>query len=335
MTLTAAAFVVVIAGVSAAKSIVVPLLVAAFVAVILTPLLRWLERRGLPTGVAVLVIVVAMLALGTGVLALVGASGKAFADMSQYQEDIRQNIDDGVKWMTDHGLRLPEEEVPGWFDPQSAVKWFGVAAGQLISLLSLTLIVTIAAAFMLLESSRFPAKVKTALGKDHAAVTHLGEILDTVRRYMVIKTWTSFLTGLLVTIFTWLMGIPYAPLWGLLAFFLNYIPFIGSTSAGVPAVLLAWVKCGTGMALGTIVGYVAINSVISNVVEPLFMGQGLGLSTLVVFISIVFWGWVLGPIGMLLATPMTMVGKIVLAEYEETRWIAELVSSKAPSAEGA
>ncbi len=158
-------------------------------------------------------------------------------------------------------------------------------------------------------------------------------IIDNMRRYMAIKTATSLLTGVLVTSFLSLIGISYPLLWGLLAFLFNYVPNIGSILAAVPPVVLAVVESGSGLgpAAITAIGFVAINCLISFAIEPRYMGQGLGLSTLVVFLSLVFWGWVLGPVGMLLSAPLTMIIKIVLADYEDTRWIAVLMSTHVPS----
>jgi predicted PurR-regulated permease PerM len=114
-------------------------------------------------------------------------------------------------------------------------------------------------------------------------------------------------------------------LWGLVAFLFNFVPNIGSIIAAVPALLLALVQLGPGPALAAGAGYLVVNIVMGNVVEPRFMGRGVGLSTLVVFLSLVFWGWVLGPVGMLLSVPLTMVVKLALEANPETRWIAVLI----------
>jgi AI-2 transport protein TqsA len=123
-------------------------------------------------------------------------------------------------------------------------------------------------------------------------------------------------------------------LWGLLAFALNYVPNIGSIIAAVPAVLLSIVQLGVLKALVVAAGYAGINMVMGSFLEPRFMGRGLGLSTLVVFLSLLFWGWVLGPVGMLLSVPLTMTAKIALESRDDTRWIAVLLGPKGLSGEG-
>jgi len=142
---------------------------------------------------------------------------------------------------------------------------------------------------------------------------------------MAIKTLISLGTGILAGIWLMAMGVSYAILWGMLAFFLNYIPNIGSIIAAIPAVILALIQFGIIKAAVVGVGYLVINTLMGSVIEPRFMGKELGLSTLVVFLSLLFWGWVLGPIGMLLSVPLTMMAKIALDNREETRWIAILL----------
>ena len=147
------------------------------------------------------------------------------------------------------------------------------------------------------------------------------------KRYLVIKTLISTVTGLVVWLWLLILGVDYPVLWGTLAFLLNYVPNIGSIIAALPAVLLALVQLGVGTALLTILGFVVVNVVLGNLIEPKLMGRRLSLSALVVFLSLVFWGWVLGPIGMILSVPMTSLAKIALESYEGTRGLAIMLGS--------
>jgi predicted PurR-regulated permease PerM len=142
---------------------------------------------------------------------------------------------------------------------------------------------------------------------------------------MAIKTLVSLATGVIVAIGLYVIGVDYPLLWGLLAFLLNYIPNIGSIIAAIPPVLLAMIQLGPMQALIVAGGFVVVNIVMGSIVEPRFMGRGLGLSTLVVFLSLLFWGWVLGPVGMLLSVPLTITVKIALDSREESRWLAILL----------
>jgi len=217
---------------------------------------------------------------------------------------------------------------------QMATRYFRDLLSGLANVLSNTFIILITVAFMLLEASRFPAKLRAALGDNNPILLNIEQIVADVRRYMVIKSTTSALTGILVSTLLTLLEIPYPFLWGLLAFLFNFVPNIGSIIASIPAVLLALIS-EDPVATATLVavGYVIINCFISYAIEPRFMGLGLGLSTLVVFLSLVFWGWVLGPVGMLLAAPLTMIVKITLENSEDSKWLAVMMGSKAPEPE--
>ena len=178
--------------------------------------------------------------------------------------------------------------------------------------------------FMLLEASGMPAKLRTVLGPSRR-FGGFDSFVRNLQHYMAIKTIVSLITGLLVTLVLVVIGVDFPLLWGLLAFLLNYVPNIGSIIAAVPAVLLAMVQLGPWQALFAGLGYLAINLIMGNILEPRFMGHGLGLSPLIVFLSLLFWGWLLGPVGMLLSVPLTITAKIALDSHEDTRWVAVLL----------
>ncbi len=174
-----------------------------------------------------------------------------------------------------------------------------------------------------------PNKMRAALPDADTSLASFEKFFTGVRQYLAIKTLVSIATGLIVTAGLMLLGLDYAPLWGMIAFLLNYVPNIGSIIAAVPAILLAIIQLGPFSALLVAVLYLAVNLIMGSAVEPRMMGKRLGLSTLVIFISLVFWGWVLGPVGMLLSVPLTMIVKIALEVNESTRWMAILLSSDA------
>ncbi len=125
------------------------------------------------------------------------------------------------------------------------------------------------------------------------------------------------------------MGIDFPLLWGLVVFLLNFVPNIGSILAAVPVILLALVQFGFVADAEVIILYLLVNNILGNFLEPKLMGRNLGLSTLVVFLSLVFWGWLLGPVGMFLSVPLTMTLKIIMDNNDNTRWIAILLSNNA------
>ena len=329
--LIAAAFVVVIAGMKAASALIVPFLLAVFIAVILAPVFLALQRRRVPSGVALLLVVALIVGLGlvaAGVLerSLSGVSGS----MQRYQAAFATQTGEIWAWLESLGVAATGSTLTDYLNPQLLLEHIGPIAGKLGDVLVMSFIVLIVAIFILLEAAVMPAKVRALPGISHAAWDRIRQIATDVRRYMLLKTVMSVLTGALVAVFCAVLGIDFPILLGVLAFALNYIPNIGSTVAAIPGILLAFVEFGLGSALITTVGYVVINVGVSNGIEPRYMGHGLGLSPLVVLSSVIFWGWVLGPLGMLLSVPLTMTLKIALESDEDTRWIALLLGSRPP-----
>jgi predicted PurR-regulated permease PerM len=196
---------------------------------------------------------------------------------------------------------------------------------SLASALSNLVVVLLTVVFILLEAAGFPAKLRSALGDPGADLGQYEKMVTDVKRYLGMKTWVSLGTGILAGVWTAVLGVDFALVWGLTAFLFNFIPNLGSILAAVPPVLLAIIQFGFGRALAVAAGYVAINMVLGNVVEPMVMGRKLGLSTLVVFLSLIVWGWILGPVGMLLSVPLTMVVKIAMENSENYRWVAALL----------
>jgi AI-2 transport protein TqsA len=151
-----------------------------------------------------------------------------------------------------------------------------------------------------------------------------------IQRFLAIKTAVSLITGLLAGTLCWAAGLHFFVLWGILAFFFNFIPVVGSIIAGVPPTILALLVEGAPNALIVAGGYLLINNFLGNFVEPMLVGRRFGISTLVIVISVVFWGWLWGPLGMLLAVPLTMVLKVVLESSDEFRWIGVAISAEQP-----
>lgn len=324
-----AAFVVLVAGVRTAEPILVPFLLAVMLAVICSSPLAWLQRRGLPTWLSVLLIVLMLLGIGTMAGTLIGTSLIDFTrSLPGYQVLLEREVTKFVAWLSTHGFEVSGQILAESFDPGAILRIAGrifTGVGDVLGRIALILIITI---FILLEISGFSAKVRRAFPNADRHMRPVAEINDNVRRYLALKTLISLATGVLVAAWLRIVGVDYALLWGLLAFLLNYIPSIGSFIAAVPAVMLAFLQLGPGDGVITAVGYLVINTVIGNFIEPRVMGEGMGLSTLVVFLSLIFWGWVLGPVGMLLSVPLTMIMKIALEGSDETRWIAILLGSK-------
>jgi predicted PurR-regulated permease PerM len=326
-----AAFVILVAGARTAGAILVPFLLAVMLAIICSAPLAWLRGKGLPTWLAVIIIVLGLLGIGTSAGTLIGTSLIEFTStLPAYQARLQREMSGLVAWLSAHGFEVSSQLLADAFNPGQMLRVAGrifTGVGDVLGNIALILIMTI---FLLLELSGFSEKIRFAAPDPEQYFSGLDRITENVRRYLALKTLISLLTGVAVAVWLQILGVDYALLWGLLAFLLNYIPSIGSIIAAVPAVLLAFLQMGFGSALAAALGYLVINTVIGNFLEPRIMGMGVGLSTLVVFLSLVFWGWVLGPVGMLLSVPLTMIIKIILEEGEGTRWMAVLLGPKPP-----
>ena len=321
-----AAFVVVIAGMRAATTIVVPFLLAAFIAIISAPPMFWLHRKGLPVWLSLMIVIVAVVMVGLLISGLVGSSVKVFSkELPVYEAKLRQYISVILSWLEKIGIDTSGVDWTGVLNPGAAMKFIATGLNSLGKVLTNGILILMTVIFMLIEASSLPQKLRSILGDTEDAMTNFDRFIRNVKHYMAIKTVVSLATGVVIALWLALIGVDFPVLWGLLAFFLNFVPNIGSIIAAVPAVLLAILQLGIVQALTAAAGYVVVNMVMGSVIEPRFMGRGLGLSTLVVFLSLIFWGWVLGPVGMLLSVPLTMTAKIALDAREETRWLAILL----------
>ncbi|MDO6462382.1 AI-2E family transporter [Granulosicoccaceae sp. 1_MG-2023] len=324
-----AATVIIIAGLKASADMIAPFILSSFIVVISGPPLFWLRRRGVPTGLAITLVMLLIISMTAGVAAIVSSSLAGFsAALPDYRNSLQNAVSNVFAWLGLHGIDLTASWVMQYLDPSTAMDLAANTVSGFGNVLTNSFLILLTVIFMLLEVSSFPNKL-SALSRDpERTMARYQRFIDTLKDYMAMKTLMSLLTGFGVTLWLWGLGVDFAALWGLLAFFLNYVPNIGSIIAAVPAVLLAFVQLGSSSALLAAAGYVFLNTVIGNFIEPRLMGRGLGLSTLVVFLSLVFWGWVLGPVGMLLSVPLTMTLKIALEGNEETRWLAVILGSE-------
>jgi predicted PurR-regulated permease PerM len=215
--------------------------------------------------------------------------------------------------------------------PASALTVAGSTLARVGTVLSDSLLITLTVIFILAEANSFPTKLKQVLRNPERDLPLFTRFTTNMNRYIAIKTSVSIATGVVVTAILWILNVDFPLLWGLLAMLLNFIPTIGSIIAAIPPVMLAIVQAGPATAGAVAASFFLINMVMGNMVEPRFMGRGLGLSTLVVFLSLVLWGWLLGPIGMLLSVPLTMTAKIALEANPETSWIAYLLGPAEPA----
>ena len=328
--ISAAAVIILIFGMQAAKVLLVPLLLAIFLALITVRPMLWMQKRGVPAIAAALVIVTAMMLFIAIVAAVVGTSVAEFtAALPAYQERVDVIIDRTFHFIA---TRIDENFTGETISDLVDAGWaMGLAATILNSVrdvLTNAFLIFFTMIFILLEASTIPTKINAAFGKGADEFERPRLFLDNLGRYLGIKTVVSIVTGLLIGLITWALGLDFPLLWGMLAFLLNYVPNIGSIIAAIPAVAVAGLQLGTGQALATAAAFLGVNMLFGNIIEPRLMGHGVGLSPLIVFIGLVFWGWVYGPVGMLLSVPLTMALKMGLESNERTQWIALFLGSE-------
>lgn len=329
--LVLACFVVVAAGMRASVSILMPFLLSGFIAIISSPLLFWLRRKGLPGWLSLLVILFVIICIGLLFLWMLGSSLRNFSnDLPAYNEQFRQHIENFLAWLDTRGVETSDLNLTSILNPGRIVGFTASLFNSFKAALTNGFLILMTVLFMLLEASSLPTKLKAMMSSSDKSMKNLDKFIDNVKDYMVIKTIVSLITGIIIGIFLTILGVPYPMLWALLAFLLNFIPNIGSLIAAIPAVLIAFIQLGLLKAIIVIVGYLVVNIIMGSGIEPRFMGKTLGLSTLVVFLSLIFWGWLLGPLGMLLSVPLTMTAKIALDSREETRWLAILLGPAIP-----
>ena len=323
-----AAFVVVVAGIRAAEAVVVPFLLSVFIAIISAPALLWLEKKHVPRWLTMFIVLGAIISSAILLSVLIGSSVKSFSqDLPHYQQRLSSLLAQLNTWMSQHGNNLSMDTVTGYLNPGAAMQLVADILNGLGSVFGNMFLIILTVVFILFEASSMPSKLKAGLPNADKSLRVFTEIANNVNRYLAIKTLTSLFTGAAVAAALAWIGVDYPLLWGTIAFLFNYIPSIGSVIAAVPAILLAFIQLGTGAALLSTAFYVVINILISNVIEPKMMGRQVGLSTLVVFLSLVFWGWVFGPVGMFLSVPLTVTAKLALESGPRTRWVAVLLGN--------
>jgi predicted PurR-regulated permease PerM len=349
--MVAASLVLVVAGMKAMKTIALPLLLAVFLSILSAPLLGWLCRHRVPKVVAVVTTVLANIMIMAVFLLLVGGSISAFTEsVPRYQQSIAAKSEDVLKqlgqwvpidtsklaWLqessealthpadgdlADPPSLLPQDTVDEPRDPAPQEAGLGVD-----SIFGLDAILDLIGATLrgIASASGFPHRLRLAFGWSGS---DLVRFTTEIQRYLLIKTLICLMTGLLVGLALWVLRVEYPLLWGLIAFLFNYIPSIGSMLAAIPPVVLSWIDVSLTQAVLVGLVFVVVNVTLGNFLEPHLMGRRFGMSTLVVVLSLIFWGWLWGPVGMLLSVPLTMIVKIAMENTEDFRWVAQLIST--------
>ena len=322
----AACFVILVAGLREAGPIILPAMVALFLSLLCLPPMRRLQQHGVPAGVSIAIVVLGASLIVIVILAVIGRSINQFqSQIPFYQERLNLLLAGALAWLTEHGVQIDSKKLLGSIDSSAILRLVSDTASGILAALSNFLLVILTMVFMLIEADSLSGKLRESMGNPEADLSEFTTAADRVYKYLAIKAWISLGTGALVGILCALVGIDFPLLWAMVAFLFNFVPNIGSIIAAVPAIMLALIQYGPGRAAIIAIGFVAINMAIGNALEPRLMGRRLGLSTLVVFLSMLFWGWIWGPVGMLLSVPLTVIVKIVLEHSDDFRWLAVML----------
>jgi AI-2 transport protein TqsA len=329
--ITLAALVVVVAGFKAASALLVPAVFAAFLAIIGAPAVQWLRSHRVPRVVAVLTVILTLTGALAATAILVGNSLDSFAQaITGYQERFRSLMQGAIAWLQARGVEVEETRLIRALDPGVMMELAAKMFEGLLGLLSNAFLVLVLLMFILFETTGFGVKLASALGEEWQAA-HVRKLMSQVQRYLGVKTLMGLVTAAIIGVWVTLLGVDFPWLWALLAFLFNYVPFVGQLFAATPPILLALVQVGTGRAIVLAGGYAVINVVLTSL-EPMLMGRQLRLSPLVVFLSLAFWGFVWGPVGMLLAVPLTVILKLLMEGSERLRWVALLMDANPEAA---
>lgn len=344
VVLTLAAVVILVSGMKAAQGFFLPVLLAFFVATVSFPITNALRKRRVPRSIAVLLTVLIDFAFIAGLIllgiSLVGDLQRKWDEKYYNQfseqlirgsESLASKLDEmGVEDAKDKIRLAVQNNIANLQDIRFEKIWDVSTGllGQVVGFFGTAFVVLVLTIFMLSEARMFGRRLEAislARGPDLARMV---AATRDIQRFLAIKTAVSLVTGILAGFLCWAAGLDFYLLWGILAFALNYIPVIGSLIAGVPPMVLALLTEGLPNAVLVAGGYLLINNFLGSFIEPMLVGRRFGISTLVVVLSVLFWGWVWGPLGMLLAVPLTMVLKVVLDSSEEFRWIGVAISAE-------
>ena len=313
-----------------AADIINPFLLALVFAFVFGPVIGWLQKKGLPSWLALLLTLFLLLGGGILLLVFIGASfSELIETLPSYQSSAEEQSTDLQASLDDIGVN--GKSVLDFISPERFFGIMGNIISEIISAVANTGFMLFVLAFMLYEATGISKKLHGPRLADNQFIKRFRSFGADIRRYVLVLTWINFLVGVGDTIFLYILGVDFPVLWGLLAWFMGYIPAVGFWIAMIPPMMLAYAEFGIETALLVLLGYVLINGSVQNVIQPKLMGDKLNMAPLVVVASLFIWGWVLGPVGGLIAVPMSMaVQQLVLASSDGSRWLADLMGAGTP-----
>jgi len=326
--LTISGLIIIFAGLKVADKIIIPFFLSMFISLISFPLLTFFKSKNINNPASVTLVLITIMTVSLSIAALIGTSLNSFRkSLPDYKEKIYGEIDKVLILAEKYDINISSEILYDYVDPTFIMQSVANTISAFGNVLTNYFLILFIVMFTLLEAAGFSNKLKMAFNNTDQSIATFHRFSENMNKYLTIKTFISMITGLLVYISLSLINLDHAIMWGLIAFFLNYIPNIGSIVASIPAIIIALIQLNFYYALLVALIYLVINVVMGSIIEPRYLGKELGLSTLIIFLSLVFWGWLLGPVGMLLSVPLTMVVKIWLESNDDSKWIAVMLGS--------
>lgn len=327
-----AAATITVAGMKAVGGILGPAFLAVVLMITVFPIRGWMVRRGVPGWIATTVTILTVYGVLVALLvALVVSVGRLAALVPTYTPEINDLVNRVGDFLRDQGVK--QEQVDAVVDSLDFGKVFGYATNLLqgiLGVLSNVFFIATLVLFIGFDASRFPTHLITAREHRPAIVEALVSFAAGTRKYFAVSAGFGLIVAVIDYVALLILGVPAALVWGVLSFVTNFIPNIGFVIGLVPPAALALLEGGPKLMLAVIIVYSVANVVIQSVIQPKIVGDALGLSATLTFLSLVFWAWVLGPLGALLAIPMTLLVKALLVDVDpETRWVIPLLSGVA------
>ncbi|MGP1383640.1 MAG: AI-2E family transporter [Thainema sp.] len=328
-----ASLVLIVAGMRAISSLLSPILLSLFVVMVTSPLMQWLKARRVPGWLSYTLVLLGVIAVGLVFIFFLAASlSQLSAELPAYRNLIDDQLTGLIEWLDSIGVQAQDIRDLEWFQPgrifQVLISFISALLNT-VSNVGFTLLIFI---YMLASAANFSDRLRHGLAADRPMLVRLSHFSSSISTYLLIKSWLGAITALLQIILMWVLGVDFAVLWGVFSFLFNFIPNIGFYIALIPPTLIALLTLGFGKALLFAAGYTLVNNFFDIAIAPRYLGKGLDLSTIATFLAVVFWAWILGPIGAFLALPLTVMIKTLLLEsFSETQLLAQLMSSGMPS----
>jgi predicted PurR-regulated permease PerM len=325
-----AALIIIFAGLIYSKSFITPFLLALFISIVCAQPVSWLVKKRMPRWLALIIVILGIFVLFSGFAFLIGNSLSSFSgNLSKYESTLTTISNEFIQFLNEKGFNIQQDKISSLIQPAKILELTAGTLNKLFNMVGDTFLIFLTILFILTEFESFSLKAKAIVSKPDKFISYYTVILQNVRSYLIIKSLLCLLVGILIYLALMIIGVDYPLLWALIAGLMNFIPNIGSIISMIPTVLFALGQLGSVGAFWTFSLSMLIHFIIGYLVEPRIMGKGLGLSALVVFLSLLFWGSILGIGGMFLSVPITMTIKIILEQSENTRWVAILLGTPA------